>query len=381
MPSTNELAAFHRINPATAAKGVNQLVDDGILYKRRGIGMFVAAGAREPRCASGAADDFADQYLQPLLAEARKLGIGHRASSTKMIDTMGGPAMTAVVTAQGVTRALRRRHRPRRRRASRCAENTIYGLLGPQRRRQDHADADPHRPGVRRRPARLEVFGAAAVREPTACCRAGLLRQGEPALPDVLRRRATCCAPPPGCSRTGTRTFARLAGRDFHLPTERAVQQAVARHALGARRHRRLAARAPLTFFDEPYLGLDAVARQIFYDRLLADYAEHPRTVVLSTHLIDEVGDLIERVLLLDTRPARARRGRRGAARPGGHGHRPGGGRRRLRRRAAPSCTASGSAAWSAPPCAARSAGPTARSPGSWASSWSRCRCSSSSSA
>ena len=46
VPSTNELAAFHRINPATAAKGVNQLVDDGILYKKRGIGMFVSAGAR-----------------------------------------------------------------------------------------------------------------------------------------------------------------------------------------------------------------------------------------------------------------------------------------------------------------------------------------------
>ncbi|MEU7759555.1 MULTISPECIES: ABC transporter ATP-binding protein [Micromonospora] len=61
-----------------------------------------------------------------------------------------------------------------------------------------------------------------------------------------------------------------------------------------------LAARAPLTFFDEPYLGLDAVARQLFYDRLLADYAENPRTVVLSTHLIDEVADLIEHVVLLD---------------------------------------------------------------------------------
>ena len=45
VPSTNELAAFHRINPATAAKGVNQLVADGILYKRRGIGMFVHRGA------------------------------------------------------------------------------------------------------------------------------------------------------------------------------------------------------------------------------------------------------------------------------------------------------------------------------------------------
>ncbi|MCI2958098.1 ABC transporter ATP-binding protein [Agromyces atrinae] len=61
-----------------------------------------------------------------------------------------------------------------------------------------------------------------------------------------------------------------------------------------------LASRAPLTFFDEPYLGLDAVARHIFYDRLLADYAEHPRTIVLSTHLIDEVSNLLEHVILID---------------------------------------------------------------------------------
>jgi len=52
--------------------------------------------------------------------------------------------------------------------------------------------------------------------------------------------------------------------------------------------------------FDEPYAGLDAVARQLFYDRLLADFAEHPRTVLLSTHLIDEVADLLEHVVMLD---------------------------------------------------------------------------------
>jgi len=61
-----------------------------------------------------------------------------------------------------------------------------------------------------------------------------------------------------------------------------------------------LASRAPVTFFDEPYLGLDAVARHIFYDRLLEDYAEHPRTVILSTHLIDEVSNLLEHVLVID---------------------------------------------------------------------------------
>ncbi len=61
-----------------------------------------------------------------------------------------------------------------------------------------------------------------------------------------------------------------------------------------------IAARAEVTFFDEPYLGLDAVARQIFYDRLLEDYAEHPRTIILSSHLIDEVSNLLEKVIVID---------------------------------------------------------------------------------
>ncbi len=74
-PSTNELAAFHRINPATAAKGVNMLVTKGVLYKRRGIGMFVSPGARE-LLLQERRDAFALRYVQPLLAEARKLGLG-----------------------------------------------------------------------------------------------------------------------------------------------------------------------------------------------------------------------------------------------------------------------------------------------------------------
>jgi len=73
-PSTNELAAFHRINPATAAKGVNMLVDKGVLYKRRGIGMFVAAGAQEQLRGERRAA-FADRFIDPLLAEARALGL------------------------------------------------------------------------------------------------------------------------------------------------------------------------------------------------------------------------------------------------------------------------------------------------------------------
>lgn len=74
-PSTNELAAFYRINPATAAKGVALLTEKGILAKRRGIGMFVSPGAREQLRAErrGA---FAERFIDPLLVEARALGLG-----------------------------------------------------------------------------------------------------------------------------------------------------------------------------------------------------------------------------------------------------------------------------------------------------------------
>ena len=90
VPSTNELAAFHRINPATAAKGINQLVADGVLYKRRGIGMFVATGARAQLLAQRR-QDFGRQYIAPLLAEARKLGMDAE-QVKKMIDMWGEEA-------------------------------------------------------------------------------------------------------------------------------------------------------------------------------------------------------------------------------------------------------------------------------------------------
>ena len=87
VPSTNELAAFHRINPATAAKGVNQLVDDGILYKKRGIGMFVSSGARA-KLRVRRREQFSDQFLRPMLTEANKLGLSP-AEVKDMIDAWG----------------------------------------------------------------------------------------------------------------------------------------------------------------------------------------------------------------------------------------------------------------------------------------------------
>ena len=81
VPSTNELAKLYTINPATAAKGINLLVDEGILYKKRGIGMFVAEGAKE-HIIEKRRDAFYENYVKGLLEEAKSLGI----SSEQLVE-------------------------------------------------------------------------------------------------------------------------------------------------------------------------------------------------------------------------------------------------------------------------------------------------------
>ena len=86
----------------------------------------------------------------------------------------------------------------------------------------------------------------------------------------------------------------------FELPMDRRVKSLSRgkRSALGATLG--LASRAPLTIFDEVHLGMDAPSRYAFYEELLADYLEHPRTIILSTHLIEEVASLFEEVVIID---------------------------------------------------------------------------------
>lgn len=86
----------------------------------------------------------------------------------------------------------------------------------------------------------------------------------------------------------------------FRLPPKKKVKELSRgqRSALGVTLG--LATRAPLTIFDESYLGLDAPSRYLFYDELLADFMEQPRTIIISTHLIEEVSRLFEEVIIID---------------------------------------------------------------------------------
>ena len=94
VPSTNELAAFYRINPATAAKGINVLTENGLVEKRRGIGMFVAAGARE-RLLGDRRKRFAQRYVEPMVAEAARLRIDAEALVSMVRDSKGAQSDAA----------------------------------------------------------------------------------------------------------------------------------------------------------------------------------------------------------------------------------------------------------------------------------------------
>lgn len=97
VPSTNQFAALYQVNPATAAMEVNLLVDQGILYKKQGVGMFVATGSRE-RLLAERRELFFERYVVAMLCEARRLGL----EAEQIIEMVqrGESAMSTIVEAE-----------------------------------------------------------------------------------------------------------------------------------------------------------------------------------------------------------------------------------------------------------------------------------------
>lgn len=143
----------------------------------------------------------------------------------------------------------------------------------------------------------VSVFGRPPAENAAVQHRMALIREDQ-VYPDFRVRHALAAAS--WCYPNWNAALAQQLVEDFELPTDRQIKKLSRgmRSAVGIVIG--LACRAELTLLDEPYAGLDPVARRIFYDRLLQDYAVHPRTVMLSTHLVDEVADLLEHVLLID---------------------------------------------------------------------------------
>ena len=92
VPSTNQFAKHYQINPATAAKGINLLVEEGILFKKRGIGMFVAENAQET-IKEKRRQNFFQEYLLPLLEEAEKLQLDRQSLIRMLEEGKGGESL------------------------------------------------------------------------------------------------------------------------------------------------------------------------------------------------------------------------------------------------------------------------------------------------
>ena len=144
----------------------------------------------------------------------------------------------------------------------------------------------------------IAVFGESPVENAKALSNICFIKESQK-YPDDFKPRHVFASAPWFFANWDADFAARLI-EEFRLPLNRRIKKLSRGQLSAIGVIVGLASRAPLTFFDEPYLGLDAVARQIFYDRLLEDYSEHPRTVILSTHLIDEVSNLLEHVLVID---------------------------------------------------------------------------------
>jgi ABC-2 type transport system ATP-binding protein len=176
-------------------------------------------------------------------------------------------------------------------------ENKIYGLLGRNGAGkttlmqlltgQDFATK-----------GEIRVFGESPVENAHVLQRISFIKESQ-RYPDDFRVKHVFKSAPWFFANWDADFAERLIG-DFRLPLNQRIKKLSRGQLSSIGVIVGLASRAPLTFFDEPYLGLDAVARQTFYDRLLEDYAENPRTVILSTHLIDEVANLLEHVLVID---------------------------------------------------------------------------------
>lgn len=143
----------------------------------------------------------------------------------------------------------------------------------------------------------MEVLGASPLENPAVLGQTCFIQEGQK-YPDTFRPTdvlevAASVYP------NWDQPFADSLVADFNLPLKRLIKKLSRGQLSAIGIVVGLASRAPLTFFDEPYMGLDVVARHIFYDRLLKDFGEHPRTVVLSTHHIDEAAGLLEHALVI----------------------------------------------------------------------------------
>ena len=288
VPSTNELSRVYHINPATAAKGLNLLSAEGILYKRRGIGMFVAPGA-EQAAAPGKGGGL------PGGDRGRTAGHGapgHRGRRSQM--------NTGILKAEGLCKSYG---------SKRVLEGLdltiqpgrIYGLIG--------------RNGAGKTTLLGILTGQNTKDSGQVTCDGEPVWENCRALEQICFSRELQPTLFSGPNNQKVRYYLKSAAifypnwdqeyadrllNEFQLEPKKKISQLSKGQMSMVTILIALASRAPITILDEPAAGLDVVMRERFYQLLLEDFAQTGRTFLVSTHIIEEAASVFEQVIILD---------------------------------------------------------------------------------
>ena len=273
IPSTNELSSLLNINPHTVLKGMNLLVDEEIIYKKRGLGMFVKKGAVN-KILLKRQSQFYEQYVAALIQEASKLHM----KKEEIISLYNN--LTAL---DDVSFSFE--------------FGKIYGLLGRNGAGKstliniiaNRIFADEGMILVDDIPAKENM----QVHEKVFCMSEADLYDKDLKIKEHFRwiNRFYDCF-----DLNKALTIAKMFDLDINKKFRSLSKGYQSIFKLTAA----LSLNIPYVIFDEPVLGLDANHRELFYELLLQDFENNERTIIIATHLIEEVTNIIEEVVLID---------------------------------------------------------------------------------
>ena len=283
VPSTTEISVTYKINPATVGKGYNLLVGDNIIYKKRGVGMFVCSGAKEKLKKKRRATFF-DNYVSKLIEEGKRLGI----TSDEVIE-MINIKISGLVKTYASNKVLDNI-------SLEFESGKIYGLLG-----RNGAGKTTLLNCITNRvflnSGEIIVDGESAIENDVALSKIYFMTERdllptEYKIKDIFKWTKDFY-------KNFDIDYAKKLSELFELNIDKKLRSLSTGYNSICKIIITLASNAEVLIFDEPVLGLDANHRELFYSELLKVYEKNESTIILSTHIIEEISDLIEYVVII----------------------------------------------------------------------------------
>jgi ABC-2 type transport system ATP-binding protein len=300
LPSVRQVASEYRLNPLTVLKAYQQLADEGLVEKRRGLGMFVAPGAGAALLKDERRGMAARARHHPAPGPVRRNPAQHGTRSRGRAAAAlphGAQDMTAIIEARGLTKRYRGGRTAVAGVDFTVEPGRIVGLIG--RNGAGKTSVLKALLGLTPCEGTVRVLGRDPDRERDALMREVSFIADTAVLPRWLKVSQAfdyVQGVHPGFDRERAEAF--LAATD--VKPQMRVRQLSKGMVTQLHLALVLAIRARLLVLDEPTLGLDLLVRRRFYDTLLNDYMDEERTILVTTHQVEEIEHLLTDVLFIE---------------------------------------------------------------------------------